>query len=148
MLKGGHRQPLQAFQYSHKGPKCRPSARIARLIVRADAASSSKPQLVVVGSLNADTVLEVDRIPEGGETMNAKTLSTFPGGKVGPCHCIQAHLLLCPTLLDYPAADIQAGKYSACLNMLTLTHLCHVYREQIRLQLLANWAIRLLCLDR
>ena len=37
--------------------------------------------LVVVGSVNADMVLEVDRLPADGETLGAKTLNTFPGGK-------------------------------------------------------------------
>lgn len=82
MLMYTHRQPLQAFKTSHRHSPFRPHARGTRFHVRAEAAGNSKAQLVVVGSLNADTVLEVDRIPEGGETMNAKTLSTFPGGKV------------------------------------------------------------------
>ena len=37
--------------------------------------------LVVVGSVNADMVLEVERLPADGETLGAKTLNTFPGGK-------------------------------------------------------------------
>lgn len=37
--------------------------------------------LVVVGSVNADMVLEVDRLPADGETLGAKALNTFPGGK-------------------------------------------------------------------
>ena len=40
--------------------------------------------LVVVGSVNADMVLEVDRLPADGETLGAKTLNTFPGGKASP----------------------------------------------------------------
>ena len=38
--------------------------------------------LVVVGSINADLVLEVERLPKDGETMGASSLNTFPGGKV------------------------------------------------------------------
>ena len=52
--------------------------------IRCEASSSPgqpKP-LVIVGSLNADSVLEVDRLPDPGETMSAKGLTTFPGGKV------------------------------------------------------------------
>ena len=49
--------------------------------------------LVVVGSVNADMVLQVDRLPEAGETLAAEDLETFPGGKVHtpslqPLHCI------------------------------------------------------------
>ena len=40
--------------------------------------------LVVVGSVNADLVLEIDRLPADGETLGAKTLNTFPGGKASP----------------------------------------------------------------
>lgn len=38
--------------------------------------------LVVVGSVNADMVLQVERLPEAGETLAAGNLETFPGGKV------------------------------------------------------------------
>lgn len=38
--------------------------------------------LVVVGSINADLVLQVSRMPDAGETLEAATLDTFPGGKV------------------------------------------------------------------
>ena len=51
----------------------------ARLCIAAQA--QQKP-LVVVGSINADMVLEVDRIPAEGETLAAKALTTHPGGKV------------------------------------------------------------------
>lgn len=36
---------------------------------------------MVVGSVNADLVLEIDRLPADGETLGAKSLNTFPGGK-------------------------------------------------------------------
>ena len=36
---------------------------------------------MVVGSVNADLVLQVDRLPKEGETLGAHTLDTFPGGK-------------------------------------------------------------------
>lgn len=45
-------------------------------------ASSVQPPLVVVGSINADYVLSVDRLPLAGETLSASTLDIFPGGKV------------------------------------------------------------------
>jgi len=40
-----------------------------------------KKPLVVVGSVNADLVLAVDRVPAPGETLGAQSLDTFPGGK-------------------------------------------------------------------
>ena len=38
--------------------------------------------LVVVGSANADLCFQIDRVPKAGETISAKSLETFPGGKV------------------------------------------------------------------
>ena len=38
--------------------------------------------LVVVGSINVDLVLQVERLPKDGETLGASSLNTFPGGKV------------------------------------------------------------------
>lgn len=42
---------------------------------------SSGRGVVVVGSANMDLVLTVERIPEPGETLLAKSLGTYPGGK-------------------------------------------------------------------
>lgn len=39
--------------------------------------------LVVAGSINADLVAEVARLPRPGETMDAKGFNVYPGGKVG-----------------------------------------------------------------
>lgn len=41
---------------------------------------NSKP-LLVVGSINTDLVLRVDRLPAAGETISASSMETFPGGK-------------------------------------------------------------------
>lgn len=41
-----------------------------------------KKPLLVVGSINADLVLEVARLPKPGETISASNLTVFPGGKV------------------------------------------------------------------
>lgn len=38
--------------------------------------------LVVVGSANVDYVWRVSRMPTLGETMDAESLTVFPGGKV------------------------------------------------------------------
>ena len=50
-------------------------------LLQASASMQEPKCLVVVGSVNADMVLEVDRLPADGETLGAKTLNTFPGGK-------------------------------------------------------------------
>lgn len=60
------------------------------LIVTAGAAAAmptplyneERKPLVVVGSINADLVAEVDRLPKPGETLAADSLKVFPGGKV------------------------------------------------------------------
>src|SRR3954467_10420415 len=44
--------------------------------------ASSKP-LVVVGSVNADLYIEVDRLPEPGETIAGRNAAVRPGGKGG-----------------------------------------------------------------
>ncbi|XP_010247420.1 PREDICTED: uncharacterized protein LOC104590447 [Nelumbo nucifera] len=41
----------------------------------------SQPPLVVVGSANADIYVEIDRLPQEGETISAKTGQTLAGGK-------------------------------------------------------------------
>ena len=46
------------------------------------AAAQDQAPLVVVGSVNADLVLQVERLPKDGETLGAQSLNTFPGGKV------------------------------------------------------------------
>ena len=38
--------------------------------------------LVVVGSINADLVIEVPRLPKPGETLSGGTMNVYPGGKV------------------------------------------------------------------
>lgn len=40
-----------------------------------------KPRITVVGSVNLDLVLNVERLPAAGETLTGATLSRFPGGK-------------------------------------------------------------------
>lgn len=41
----------------------------------------SKPRIVVVGSMNMDLVVTVDRMPKIGETISGETLNVIPGGK-------------------------------------------------------------------
>lgn len=40
-----------------------------------------KPRILVIGSLNLDMVLKVDRMPTSGENLFVKSFSMFPGGK-------------------------------------------------------------------
>ncbi len=40
-----------------------------------------KPKMLVVGSLNIDMVLNIDRMPEVGENLFARNFTMFPGGK-------------------------------------------------------------------
>ena len=54
------------------------------LASRDSAEGDNKPQvkaLIVAGSINMDLVLSVDRLPAAGETISARSLETFPGGK-------------------------------------------------------------------
>ena len=39
------------------------------------------PRIVVVGSVNLDLVVQVERLPEPGETVGGGTFSRVPGGK-------------------------------------------------------------------
>jgi ribokinase len=57
-----------------------------------------KPPIVVVGSINADLVLALDRLPLLGETLGACSLNFFPGGK-GANQAAAAAKLGYPTLL-------------------------------------------------
>ena len=74
----------------HRNGTPRPTPRHAPAPATASAGPASlgtmppepKP-LAVVGSINADLVLRVPRLPAAGETLAAASLDTFPGGKVG-----------------------------------------------------------------
>lgn len=46
-----------------------------------DSESTAKKPLVVVGSVNADLVIEVDRLPKPGETLSGSSMNVYPGGK-------------------------------------------------------------------
>jgi ribokinase len=54
--------------------------------------------IVVVGSLNMDVVLEVDRFPGEGETLHARAMSTGCGGKGGNQAVACARLMVAPAL--------------------------------------------------
>ncbi|XP_043702448.1 ribokinase [Telopea speciosissima] len=57
--------------------------------------NQNQPPLVVVGSANADIYVEIDRLPEEGETIAAKTGQTLAGGK-------GANQAVCGGKLSYP----------------------------------------------
>ena len=59
----------------------RPRPRRYTNAIRIVASVHNKP-LVVVGSVNADMMLQVDRFPKPGETLSAKSMTTSAGGKV------------------------------------------------------------------
>ncbi|GAB4813713.1 hypothetical protein N2152v2_000759 [Parachlorella kessleri] len=68
--------------------------------------------LVVVGSVNADLVVEVDRLPRPGETLAADTLKVYPGGK-------GANQAAAAAKLGYPTTFVgQVGRdaYAAMLR--------------------------------
>lgn len=70
---------------------------------RADSLEEAPP-LVVVGSVNADIYMEVERIPKAGETVSAHSSQTLPGGK-------GANQAACAGRLGYPTYFIgQVGR--------------------------------------
>lgn len=44
--------------------------------------AATKSNIAVVGSINVDHVLQLDRLPAPGETVAANSLEQLPGGKV------------------------------------------------------------------
>lgn len=54
--------------------------------------SPTPPRIVVIGSLNADLVVRVPRLPVAGETLSGSRFQTFPGGKGGNQACAAARL--------------------------------------------------------
>lgn len=72
-----------ASAQQHLSPYIHTKSYRKRHTVRCAAQSGDAQRpLVVVGSVNADLVLQVSRLPDAGETMTADSLDTFPGGKV------------------------------------------------------------------
>ncbi len=76
--------PSRCFvRHAKGGRRCRKN-----VVTRAEAVGEGERALVVVGSVNADMVLQVERLPKEGETLAASNLLTFPGGKVSfVCRC-------------------------------------------------------------
>ncbi len=53
-----------------------------------------------VGSVNADLVLPIERLPQPGETLGATSMETIPGGKV------RRHIHVLPPPKEYPNLDV------------------------------------------
>ncbi|CAK0752448.1 hypothetical protein CVIRNUC_002147 [Coccomyxa viridis] len=87
-----------------------------QLVPKAMAGMQEPKCLVVVGSVNADMVLEVDRLPADGETLGAKALNTFPGGK-GANQAAAAAKLQYPTyMLGQVGRDVNAELLKSALS--------------------------------
>ncbi|XP_076947894.1 ribokinase-like [Bidens hawaiensis] len=76
-------------QSPQKKPKPFPS------LIAVNSTAETPPPLVVVGSANADIYVEIDRLPQEGETISAKTGQTLAGGK-------GANQAVCGGMLSYP----------------------------------------------
>lgn len=68
---------------------------ILRFSLDSSKTPSGPPPLVVVGSANADIYVEIDRLPEEGETISARNGQTLAGGKGANQAC-------CGAKLEYP----------------------------------------------
>lgn len=69
--------------------------------------------LVVVGSMAADLVLSVDRLPRPGETIAATNCERFPGGKVVGADPAIPPLLGCVSCTHHMGAGLHLY---ACIN--------------------------------
>ena len=58
--------------------------------IRHRAHSSAKP-IVVLGSINIDLAISLQRLPQPGETVSASSLQRFAGGKVSTSALAQCH---------------------------------------------------------
>jgi ribokinase len=78
--------------------------------------SSNPPGVVVVGSINADLVLTLDRHPQPGETVLGRSMSVLPGGK-GANQAVAAAKLGAPvTLIGAVGSDAYADAALAGLR--------------------------------
>jgi ribokinase len=66
-------------------------------------------EIVVVGSLNADLVVRVDRFPAPGETLRGRRFDVFPGGKGGNQAAAVARLGARVTMVGQVGSDAQGA---------------------------------------
>jgi ribokinase len=64
-----------------------------------------KSQIVVIGSLNADLVVRLERMPSPGETVTGTDFSVFPGGKGANQACAVAMLGAASAMVGRVGAD-------------------------------------------
>lgn len=81
-----------------------PHARHGMVVCSITCCAATDSPLVVVGSVNADLVLVVPRFPASGETLEAYSMSTYPGGKGGN-QAAAAARLGCQTLFIGQVGD-------------------------------------------
>ncbi len=74
-----------------------------------------KPQILVIGSINMDVVLQAERFPAPGETVLGSELSLIPGGKGGNQAVALARLGAGVSLLGSVGADAWGDELTAKL---------------------------------
>lgn len=73
------------------------------------------PAIVVVGSLNADLVVDVTRFPAPGETLTGQAFETVPGGKGANQACAAARLGAAVAMVGRVGSDAHGGPLVAAL---------------------------------
>jgi len=73
-------------------------------------------RIVVVGSLNADLVVGVDRFPRPGETLTGRDFAFFPGGKGGNQACAAARLGGRVAMIGGVGDDAYGASLAECLR--------------------------------
>jgi ribokinase len=68
-----------------------------------------KSQIVVIGSLNADLVVRLERMPAPGETVIGTDFSVFPGGKGANQACAVGRLAAASVMVGRVGADHYGG---------------------------------------